>query len=297
MDTFEAELHAIALRCSREFRVLRKLERRRYYERPLEPPMKIGLIVDVETTGLDPRTDDIIEVGLLKFAYTPAGVVLGPIGEYMQFNEPSKPIPRLVNQLTGITDDMVRGHKLNTARLQEFAADADIVIAHNAAFDRKFMEKVSPIFCEKPWACSQTQVPWSDEGFEGTKLFYIAYQYHFYFEGHRSIDDALALLEILEQPLPRSGQTVMAQVLRAAGQPASRVYALGAPYEVKDRLKTRGYRWSTGDDGCPRAWHRDVEPHDVPAELEFLDSLGRPDLIEPLVMELDAYLRFSDRQA
>ena len=43
MDSFEAELHAAALRSAKDFRVLRKLVRRNYCERPLGPWAKTGL--------------------------------------------------------------------------------------------------------------------------------------------------------------------------------------------------------------------------------------------------------------
>ena len=299
MDLFEAELHAIALRCSSDFRVLRKLARRDYCEKPLGPRTKIGVIVDVETTGLDtgPDGDEIIELGMIKFAYTAGGVVLGVLSQHTSFHEPSQPIPALVKRLTGITDDMVRGKRLDVSAIEAFAADADIVIAHNAGFDRRFMERACPIFERLPWACSQTQVKWFEEGIEGTKLCYIAYHNRFYYDGHRAIDDAFALLEILEHPLPESGQTPLTQLLEAVRRPNLRVYALGLPYELKDRVRARGYRWSNGADGRPRAWHRDVASEEVEAELRFLDGLDRADVLEPLVMEIDAYVRFSDRQA
>lgn len=299
MDLFEAELHAIALRCSSEFRVLRKLARRDYCEKPLGPRTKIGVIVDVETTGLDtgPNGDEIIELGLLKFAYTAGGVVLGVLSQHTSFHEPSEPIPALVKRLTGITDDMVRGKRLDVAAIDAFAADADIVIAHNASFDRRFLERACPIFETLPWACSQTQVKWFEEGIEGTKLQYIAYHNRFYYDAHRAIDDCFALLEILEHPLPESGQTPLAQLLEAVRRPNLRVYALGLPFDLKDRVRARGYRWSNGADGRPRAWHRDVTGEEIEDELRFLDSLGRADVLEPMVMEVDAFVRFSDRQA
>lgn len=299
MDTFTAELHAIALRCSTEFRVLRKLARRDYCQKPLGPRTKIGLIVDVETTGLDtgPDGDEIIELGMVKFAYTPGGVVLGPIGQFTGFQQPSEPISPLIRRLTGITDDMVRGRCLDIAAIEAFAGDADIVIAHNANFDRRFLERACPVFERLPWACSQTQVKWFEEGIEGTKLVYLAYHNRFYYDAHRAIDDCFALLEVLGHPLPEAGQTPLAQLLDAVRRPNLRVFALGLPYELKDRVRARGYRWSNGADGRPRAWHRDVTADEVEAELRFLDDLDRGDVLEPLVMEMDAYVRFSDRQA
>lgn len=55
MDPFELELHAIALRASPDYKVLRKLERRAIYEWPMPEHVRIGILVDVETTGLDPH--------------------------------------------------------------------------------------------------------------------------------------------------------------------------------------------------------------------------------------------------
>ena len=297
MDAFEAELHAIALRQSQEYRVLRRLARRQIYDRPLPKNAKIGLLVDCETTGLNPHSDTIIELGLVRFAYTPSGVVLGPLAAYQSFQDPGRPIPAPITHMTGITDVMVKDRCIDRRRVGDYIDAADLIIAHNAAFDRRFCERFHPGFIEKPWACSQTQVPWSQEAIEGTKLFYISVQMGFWFEGHRAEDDCYGLLEILEMPLPVSGRTALSRLLEAARRPTFRVWALGAPYEIKDALRERGYRWNIGEDGRPRAWHREVDAEKVEAERDFLDGLGFPDLIEPLVMEVDAYLRFSDRQA
>ena len=296
MDRFEAELHAIALRSSSEFRVLRKLARRMIYDRPLPAKIKTGVIVDVETTGLNPNTDEIIEIGMVRFAYTPGGTVLGLLADFSGFREPSHPIPHEITRMTGITNTMVAGRRIYDDQIRNFVASADIVIAHNAGFDRRFCERLCSAFVDKPWACSQTQIPWSAEGVEGTKLFYIGVQQGFWFEGHRALDDCYALLEILERPLLVSGQGTLQKLLEVARETTFRIWALGAPFEVKDRLKARGYRWNVGEDGQPRAWHREVPGDQVEAELKFLDALGFPDLIEPLVIEMDALIRFSDRR-
>jgi hypothetical protein len=41
-------------------------------------------------------------------------------------------------------------------------------------FDRRFVETLCPAFAEKPWACSLSGVDWAGEGFEGSKLGYLA---------------------------------------------------------------------------------------------------------------------------
>ncbi|WP_286965189.1 3'-5' exonuclease [Methylobacterium sp.] len=294
MTDFEAELHAIALQSSPNYRVLRKLERRGLYEWPLPEHAKIGLIVDVETTGLDVSVDEVIELGMLRFAFGPSGTVFGPLSEFQTFRQPAKPIPKQVAQLTGITDEIVAGCNIDDSTIREFVASADLIIAHNAEFDRRFCERLSSVFMDKAWACSQTQIPWRAQGVEGTKLFYLAYQQSFWFEGHRALDDCYALLELLEMPLPVSHEITMSKLLDAANRPTMKIWAIGTPYEVKDRLRERGYKWNAGQDGRYRAWHREIDPDQVEAELRFLEDLDFPE-IAPLVTTIDALLRFSDR--
>jgi DNA polymerase-3 subunit epsilon len=65
---------------------------------------------------------------------------------------------------------MVTGHRIDAAAVSSFVADAMIVIAHNAGFDRKFAERYWPILQHKAWGCSATEVEWRKYGFEGSRL-------------------------------------------------------------------------------------------------------------------------------
>jgi len=60
------------------------------------------------------------------------------------------PTPLEVTKITGITGAMVVGHRIDEAAVAAFVADANIVIAHNANFDRKFAEGLRPAFIDKP---------------------------------------------------------------------------------------------------------------------------------------------------
>jgi len=53
--------------------------------------------------------------------------------------------------LTGITNDMVAGKVIDPAEVTVFADPADLVIAHNASFDRSFVERFCDVFVHKPW--------------------------------------------------------------------------------------------------------------------------------------------------
>ena len=106
-------------------------------------------MLGVRITGLDPRKDEVIELGMVKFDYLANGRVVGVRDVFSSFNEPSIPIPTEVTALTGITDEMVAGQRIDEAAVSVFVEDAVIVIAHNAGFDRKFAERYWPVFERK----------------------------------------------------------------------------------------------------------------------------------------------------
>src|ERR1700746_1582908 len=128
---------AEALAKSANYRVLRRLVPRTTFSRSMGQRTKTGILLDVETTGLDQQKDEIIELGMVKFDYLPDGRIASLRDVYASFNEPAEPIPLEVTALTGITDEMVAAQRIDDSAVISFVDDAVIVIAHNASFDRK----------------------------------------------------------------------------------------------------------------------------------------------------------------
>lgn len=291
----ELEAMAAVLEATGQYRVLRKLSPRS----PLEPadgaPTRTGLFVDVETTGLDPLRHEIIELAMVPFTYGLDGRIFEIGDPFHELRQPSEPIPPEITAITGISDDMVAGKAIDPAQVATFAAPAALVIAHNAAFDRRFLERFCDAFTTKPWACSMIQVPWAEEGHEGVKLAYLASGAGFFYDKHRAVHDCLAAVELLARPLPKSGALALSCLLEQARRPTWRIWAEGAPFELKDVLKARGYRWNAEHGGAPRAWYIDVDEVGREAELAFLrEEIYQRD-VAPLTRRIDAHDRFSDR--
>ena len=296
MSTEEFDRMIEALHLTGRFRVLRKLETCLTAPHDAAIERRRGLFVDVETTGLDHGRDEVIELAMIPFTYGIDGRIF-EVGEaFHGYRQPTIPIPPKITELTGIDDAMVAGHALDVAAIDARVGEVDLVLAHNAAFDRKFLERLSETFVRKPWACSMSQVDWNAEGFEGTKLGYLAMGAGFFYDRHRATNDCLAALHLLSLDLPKSRRPALAQLLERARRPSWRIWAENAPYDFKDILKARGYRWNGEVNGFPRAWYRDVEDDQRDAEIDYLRSeIYQKRDFEPHVRKVSAFERFSVR--
>ncbi len=145
----DLEAMAARLEASGAYRVARRLDLARHLHADLGEPTRLGLVLDVETTGLDPRADEIIELAMLPFLYTETGRITAVLPPFSRLRQPTRPIPETITRLTGITDAMVAGHSIDPDDVAAFVAPADLVIAHNAKFDRPFAEA----FCPASPAC------------------------------------------------------------------------------------------------------------------------------------------------
>jgi DNA polymerase III subunit epsilon len=270
-DEWEA-LEGIArtLTTSGWYRVVRRFQRRDRYATPKPADVRRGLYVDVETTGLDTATDHVIEFAAVPFEFDTDGCVYDIGAPLTYFEDPGVPIPAAITRITGIDESMLKDQRIDDDRVNELVAGCALIIAHNAAFDRRILERRLPKFADAYWACSQREVPWSDFGCDGTKLEYLLYricgEFH---DGHRATDDCLVGIHLLAEPR-KDGRTALSYLLESARKPTKRIWALDSPFELKDGLKARGYRWCDGSDGRPRSWYRDVPESELEAERVWL---------------------------
>ncbi|MBD0416856.1 3'-5' exonuclease [Tianweitania sp. Rool2] len=293
MDVWDAEKAAARLEDSGRYKVLRKLVPRPIISRGESRFPRLALLVDTETTGLQHARDEVIEIGAIAFTYDDDGRIGDVVDVYGGLQQPSAPIPAEITRLTGITDDMVAGQALEMAKLDALIEPADLVLAHNAAFDRPFCEKLTPSFIPKAWACSVKEINWAELGFEGNKLGYLVGQSGLFHDGHRATDDCHALLEVLAGSQGDAGRTPFAQLLQASAAQRVRIFAQNSPFDMKDHLKNRGYRWSDGSDGRPKAWWIEVDEDLYDAELRYLRTeIYRWEDADPLTLRLSAHDRF-----
>jgi DNA polymerase-3 subunit epsilon len=260
------------LEATGDYRIVKRFKPVSSYRQDNTTNKKIGIFLDTETTGLDSDLDSIIELAMVPFEFDTNGHIYRLLPEYNSLNDPGKSIPAIVTQLTGITDEMVKGQSINLDTVKNLLADAVIVIAHSARFDRPFCENLLDEFKDISWGCSVADINWQEEGMEGRKLEYLAYRYGFFFEGHRATIDCQAGIEILSRPLFNSGELALKRLLDNARRTDIRVWAEGAPFDMKDKLKKRGYRWSPGENGKRKSWYLDLSEDNLESEMNYLNA-------------------------
>ena len=96
---------------------------------------QVFCFVDIETSGADPRTSQILEIGAIKYR---DGVVLDRFESYVRASS----VPEIIQEITGITLESVIDAPLEKEVLEDFREflGESIFVAHNVGFDYTFLD-------------------------------------------------------------------------------------------------------------------------------------------------------------
>lgn len=221
---------------------------------------KTIIVVDFEVNGLE-HTDKVIEIGMLRCTYSNSTGALLSIDELLDMlQDPGEPIREVVSDVTGITDEMVRGRQIDWDKVRRMLqCNPDAVVAHNAKFDRPFFEQKCPN--DLPWRCTMQDIPWYDIGHNSRSLGDLLMREGWFFDAHRAYNDCLAtawLLHVVHGSLHFLFEYLI--------EPTWKIMAWDS-YGAKDILKKRGYKWSPDD----RCWWTYTKENKY--ELKYLQSL------------------------
>lgn len=106
------------------------------YTKELLEPITSFVCFDIETTGLDPTSDKIIEIGGLRVKDKKV------VGVFKEFINPGMLLPEKIIQITNITDEMLLSAREEEEVIKEFIdfVGDDIIIGHNIKFDFSFIK-------------------------------------------------------------------------------------------------------------------------------------------------------------
>ncbi len=182
---------------------------------------KLGLVLDVETTGLGPTKDEVIELALKLFSYrTDTGEILEIIEEDSFLREPLSRSARnnydTAYRVHGIPYELVQGKSFYDVKIKTYFHRADSVFAHNASFDRSFLYHMYPEVNDLKWYCTMRNIPWKNYGFPNGKLLTLLQAHNITnYQTHRALDDITYLLELLKKTSP-NGNFYLQEVLEKA---------------------------------------------------------------------------------
>jgi DNA polymerase-3 subunit epsilon len=188
------------------------------------------VVVDLETTGLSPRTSRICEIGAQRVR------ALALEDAFETLVDPRVSLPAAVTSLTGICAEALRGaprSELAVRRLLAFAADAAIV-AHNARFALAFLDREVELLTGRRIAAPVVDTVWLARRLLGerTKKVGLASLAHFFGVStepcHRALPDARATAEILVVLVglaQERGARTLADLVELAAPRARRLHA------------------------------------------------------------------------
>lgn len=202
-----------------------------------------ALYLDTETTGTDGNNDKIIDLGYIIFDYDKqSGRILEIRTMFSQLEDPEEPLSEPVKSLTGYQDSDLVGKKIDWHQVTKDFESVSLIIAHNAQFDRAFLDRYVPLSQQKVWACSLHQIAWRQKGHGSASLEYLCKDHGFFFEGHTALADVEAALYLISLN-DQNGSAYLKELLMHARQRMKWVHANGAAFDFKDTLRQRGYRW------------------------------------------------------
>ena len=222
--------------------------------------METGLIVDVETTGLDPSKDKIIEFACIKFAIIPETFDLKILSTYSSLEDPGIAVSAEITKITGLDNAILHNQKVDWNIVRTALEEASIVVAHNAEFDRGFIEnRVELAEIKKHWACSLKHIRWKKHGFNSRALNYLAADHGFINPfAHRALFDCATTFRLI--------QNYFAELHELSFQPEMIFFATNATFSKKDLLRDADYRWNNEQ----RVWSKRVFQCDSEQEKTFL---------------------------
>ncbi len=236
--------------------------------------------LDLETTGLDPQRDAIIELGAVRFR---DGQILD---RFSQVVNPGRPIPKAIQQLTGISQaevDAAPPLSRVASRFRAFVGDAPIV-GHNIGFDIAFM-RANDLYNYNPLIDTFELALITLPGLPSYKLGRVAEALGVSLENaHRAYDDAEASMHIFVGMLRKLTEVptkTLEQIVRMgqiADWPLTLVFEDALREQARRGLGRRQVQKTALDQGPLFQREQPLQPveHPTPLDVDALAALLEP---------------------
>ena len=204
------------------------------------------LVLDTETTGLNPHVHKTIEIACCLYSTTTKTIlrtyqtlIYSPTNECEHINRISVPALAEMKDFT-----------FNPLILKALSAASDYIIAHNAQFDKKFVEVLAGDLGTQ-WVCSKSDIQYPNQK-DSKRLGYLCYDHNIpFFNAHSALSDVHALIELLKC-VPNLEDQIN-------GLKNSKAYRINTPYDKKNIAKSAGFIWDRDKGWIKRMTTQEVE--------------------------------------
>jgi len=210
------------------------------------------VILDTETTGLAPAEHRCIEVGAVLFS-VPDRSVLSQVSFLMPCTSNAA---EAVNGIAPALTQRPQPWQAGLACFEAMVEAADVLLAHNAAFDQQWFGLGSLPALSKPWLCSMEDIRWPQErqlrSTPSVRDLALAYGVPVW-AAHRALTDCIYLAQVFERCED------LEDLLLQAMEPR-RLYRARLSYEERHKAREAGFRWNQPVSG---AWSRRLSDREV----------------------------------
>ena len=207
-------------------------------------------IIDLETTGLDPEKDNVIELGAILYSVQ-RQTILEQFSVLFGVKEnPQEAINKINAQATWEGSDLEFSAK---DILYGFIERSDYFIAHNAEFDKQW-----PIFSntEIPWLCTYSDFIWPHND-KPTSLINTCLNHGVAVtKAHRALTDCQLIAELFDRTSDL--QELFKAAIARSQEPVYRVIA-NVNFDNRDLAKAAGFHWDSGT----KRWYKDLKESDL----------------------------------
>ena len=212
------------------------------------------LILDTETTGLDPEADQVLEVGAILFS-VPQRAVLAQLSFLIPVES------NAAEPLNGIAAAATQAHQpwqQSLQLLQQLAGSAQLAVAHNVAFDRQWFGHGALPDLQLPWLCTMEDIHWPAERLlcprPSVRDLALAYGVPVW-AAHRALTDCIYLAQVFER-------CADLEQLIAEGREPRHLYRAQVSYDERHLAREAGFRWNDPVNG---AWSRRLSERQLEA--------------------------------
>jgi len=215
------------------------------------------LIIDTETTGLDPQLDHCLEVGVILFD-VPSRQLLAQQSFLLPVEANAA---EAINRIPAAATNLPQPWRPALSYLQSLLDAADVLVAHNAAFDRQWFGRGHLPATDKPWLCSMEDMRWPAERLlrsrPSVRDLALAYEIPVW-AAHRALTDCIYLAEVF-----RRCDELEQLVLR--GLEPRQLMRAQVSYDDRHLARDAGFRWNEPVKG---AWARRLSEREA-RDLDF----------------------------